>query len=124
MTRLFAGTPFDIPPTCEICGELESACECSGDAKEAVEREKQRLAALLPPDEQRARVVVRSKKGHKVTVVEGLKSSANDFAGLLKQLQNACGAGGTAKPKENVIELQGDQRTSVEKRLRELGYRL
>ena len=28
MGRLFAGTPWDRPLTCERCGQPESACQC------------------------------------------------------------------------------------------------
>ena len=42
MTRLFAGTPWDRPPTCERCGKLESECACPPPAVEP---------KRLPPEE-------------------------------------------------------------------------
>ncbi len=36
MTRLFAGTPFDRPPTCERCGKLVEDCACPPPEPEAL----------------------------------------------------------------------------------------
>ena len=47
MTRLFAGTPWDRPPTCERCGKLESECDCPPAAVPP---------RRLPPETQTARV--------------------------------------------------------------------
>ena len=66
MGRLFAGTPFDRPPTCERCGQLESACSCPPVAAEPVR---------IPPEKQTARLrVERRPKGKVVTVTGRLKS--------------------------------------------------
>ena len=37
VTRLFAGTPWDRPPTCERCGELEAECKCPPVVPELLE---------------------------------------------------------------------------------------
>jgi translation initiation factor 1 len=125
MTRLFAGTPFDIPPTCEHCGNLEAECSCSAADKAAVAARLQQERDRLPPEKQIARVTVQKRKGgRKATVVEGLTAKANDLPALLKRLQASCGSGGTVKPKEDVIELQGDHVAIVRQSLTELGYRL
>tara|TARA_R110002049_G_scaffold27321_2_gene94336 strand:+ start:605125 stop:605505 length:381 start_codon:yes stop_codon:yes gene_type:complete len=125
MTRLFAGTPFDIPPTCDDCGNEESQCVC--DPAEKAERERQQLRAsqLVSPSQQTARVLVEKRKGNRrVTVVSGLTSQANDLPNLLSQLQSACGTGGTVKAKDDTIELQGDHSADVRGVLAEIGYRL
>ncbi len=123
MTRLFAGTPFDIPPECDDCGKLLSECVCSPEQKAAVAAKQQREADLLPPEKQTARVNVQKRKGgRKVTVVEGLTAQANDLKSVLATLQAACGTGGTSKG--DTVELQGDHAGQVRTSLREIGYRV
>ena len=125
MTRLFAGTPFDIPPECDDCGKLESECACTPEEKAAVEAQRQRDADRLPPEKQTARVTIQKRKGgRKATVVEGLTAKANDLPDLLATLQTACGTGGTVKAKEDLLELQGDHADRVRASLKELGFRV
>ena len=110
MTRLFAGTAFDIPPRCDRCGELEEDCRCEPLSKPA-----------LAPTGQTAKVRVDRRK-HKrlVTVVWGLAADANDLAALLSQLKSACGSGGSLQGEQ--IELQGDHLHRVQEQLRRIGY--
>lgn len=125
MTRLFAGTPFDIPPECELCGQVESECQCTAADKAAAEQPRDREAARLPPEKQRARVRLEQRKGkRRVTVVEGLSAEANDLPDLLSRLQAACGTGGTVKAKEDLIELQGDHLDTAKSTLKTIGYRV
>ena len=64
MTRLFAGTPWDRPPTCERCGKLESECSCPPPVVEPVR---------LDPAAQTARLRLEKRaKGKVVTVVANL----------------------------------------------------
>src|SRR6056297_2970380 len=106
MTRLFAGTPFDIPPECDDCGKPETECVCTPQQKAAAQADRDRQAALLPPQSQTATVGVQKRKGgRKVTVVTGLAANANDLRDVLTRLQSRCGSGGTVKHDE--IELQG-----------------
>ena len=85
--RLFEGTPWDRPPRCERCGELEEDCACPPPARE-----------LTPPQKQTARLAVeKRKKGKVVTVVRGLSPEDNDLAALLGKLKASCGAGGAVK---------------------------
>ena len=108
--RLFAGTPFDLPPRCERCGMLEESCECP---PEPVPR--------VPPENQVARLALeKRKKGKQVTVVRGLETG--DLADLLTQLKSACGAGGTVK--EGTIEIQGNHLDRVRGLLIAIGYRV
>ncbi|KAA5544650.1 translation initiation factor [Roseiconus nitratireducens] len=124
MTRLFAGTPFDIPPECEDCGKPESECTCTPEEKAQARARRQREADRLPPEKQTARISVQKRKGgRKATVVEGLTDKANDLPQLLADLQSVCGTGGTVKAKEDVIELQGDHCETVRKKLAEIGFR-
>ena len=114
--RLFEGTPFDIPPTCERCGKLERECACPPLPAAATS------APRVPPEQQTAQVVVeKRKRGKVVTVVRGLvEQPALDE--LLTQLKTACGAGGTLK--EGTLEIQGTHRDRVREVLKASGYRL
>jgi translation initiation factor 1 len=110
--RLFEGTPFDIPPRCECCGELETDCRCSPAQK-----------TRIAPEKQTARVVIeKRKKGKVVTVVHGLTATANDLPGLLAHMKSSCGAGGTTEG--DTVEIQGDHVTRVRELLARIGYRL
>ena len=114
MTRLFAGTPWDRPPTCELCGKLESECACPPAAPRN---------PRSPPGSQAVRLAVeRRKKGKLVTLVRGLSAEANDLPALLTRLKDGCGAGGTLAGE--TLELQGDQLTRLRELLGKLGYRV
>ncbi|TWT30629.1 translation initiation factor [Blastopirellula retiformator] len=130
--RLFAGTQFDIPPKCDDCGQLESECVCtpaekaaSAARREAAAVEEAREAARLPPDKQTAVIKIEKRKGgRKATVITGLTDGANDLPALLKRLQADCGSGGTVKPKENLLEIQGDHAARVRQTLTAIGYKV
>lgn len=110
--RLFEGTPFDRPPRCESCGELEEDCQCPPPPP-----------PQIPPGDQTAHVSVeKRKRGKHVTLVRGLPSDGNDLSGLLTQLKASCGAGGTLK--DGVIEIQGEQRNRVSRALKAIGFRV
>lgn len=113
MGRLFAGTPWDCPPTCDRCGRLESDCACP-----PVEAAPVRPA----PKSRTARLRLESRsKGKMVTVVRNLDPAGNDLPALAARLKARCGSGGTVK--EGLIELQGDHLNAVESVLTALGYR-
>ena len=110
--RLFAGTPFDRPPRCEHCGELDAECSCAPAAP-----------FRIPPEKQTAKLAVeKRKRGKKVTVVRGLPSEGNDLGQLLTDLKTHCGAGGTLA--NDALEIQGDQRERVRARLEAIGYKV
>ena len=112
MTRLFAGTPFDIPPRCDRCGELEEDCQCE---PLPVER--------LAPQKQTAKVRVDRRKNKRlITVIWGLSAAENDLPGLLSKLKSACGSGGSLQSEQ--IELQGDHLERVKEQLSEIGYKV
>ena len=114
MTRLFAGTEFDIPPTCDRCDKLVGDCQCPPEVKQP-ERQ--------PPEKQTAKVRIDRRK-HKrvVTVVWGLEEPATDLPGLLSKLKSACGAGGAIQ--DGQLELQGDHLDRVKTTLTGIGYRV
>jgi translation initiation factor 1 len=114
MTRLFSGTAWDRPPTCERCGALESECRCPPVVAEK---------SLTPPAKQTATLAVeRRAKGKQVTVIRGLKADSNDLPALLTKLKTTCGSGGTLGG--DVLELQGDHRDRVRTVLGQIGYRV
>ncbi len=114
MGRLFAGTPFDRPPTCDRCGRLESACDCPPIVA---------APFRIPPDTQTARIKVEKRpKGKVVTAVSGLDPEGNDLAELAAKLKSRCGSGGTVK--DGVIEIQGDHLPVAEGVLRAIGYQV
>lgn len=115
MARLFAGTPFDRPPTCDRCGKPESDCGCPPLPPPPPPR--------LAPESQTARLALeKRKKGKLVTVVRGLPAIGNDLEGLLSKLKSQCGAGGTVK--DETLEIQGDHLDRVRTLLGALGFRV
>ena len=110
--RLFEGTPWDRPPRCDRCGNLEEVCTCPPSSK-----------VLTPPEKQTVRLnVEKRKKGKVVTVVRGLPAEENNLPGLLGHLKAACGAGGTMKDDE--LEIQGDHLDRLRGLLADIGYRI
>ncbi|MEZ6096264.1 MAG: translation initiation factor [Pirellulaceae bacterium] len=110
--RLFEGTPFDRPPTCDRCGQLESECKCPPPPKE-----------WLSPDKQTANLrIEKRKKGKVVTVIRGLSANDNDLPELLTHLKNKCGAGGSIDGDQ--IELQGEHLERIRAALSDKGYRV
>lgn len=114
MGRLFAGTPWDRPPTCDRCGRPESECACPPAVVEP---------SRIPPAEQTARLRVEKRpKGKVVTVVRNLDPEGNDLTALAALLKGRCGTGGTVK--DGQIELQGDHLAAADAALLALGYRV
>lgn len=110
--RLFEGTPFDIPPRCDRCGELEEDCVCPPPPPERI-----------PPEKQTARLAIeKRKKGKVVTVIRGLPPIGNDLPELLTKLKSACGAGGTIK--DDLLEIQGNHLARIRETLSAIGYRV
>lgn len=110
--RLFAGTPFNRPPKCERCGQLEADCTCPPLP-----------APRIPPEKQTARLAVEKRQREKiVTVIRGLAAQGNDLEDLLRQLKSQCGAGGTLAG--DTLEIQGDHQIRLRTALTQLGYRV
>jgi translation initiation factor 1 len=77
----------------------------------------------LPPQQQQARIQASrsGRKGKTVTIITGLVLSPDSLNGLLKQLKNQCGSGGTVK--ENILEIQGDHTQKLLQIMVDLGYK-
>src|SRR5512140_2441125 len=85
-----------------------------------------RNAPPLTPKKDRGRVDIIRQTAHRggktVTVVTGFSSlGLAEQETLAKEMQQACGAGGTVK--EGRIEIQGDQRETVARILTKAGFR-
>ena len=83
-------------------------------------------AVPLIPKKNRGRVDIIRQTAHRggktVTVVTGFVGIGQaEKERLAKEMQKACGAGGTVK--EGRIEIQGDQRETVTRILTEAGFR-
>ena len=114
--RLFAGTPYDRPPTCDRCGRPESACQCPPFLlqKSAPPPDKK-------PDKKTVKLTVeKRKKGKVVTVIRGLSAREDDLTALLSKLKNQCGAGGTLDG--DTLELQGNHLDRLRTLLGDEGY--
>lgn len=85
----------------------------------AGEKEKPRvLASELERKTKGARIRLEKRaSGRVATVIADVPGALADIEALAKLLKARCGAGGSVK--DGVIEIQGDQRDSVEKLLSE-----
>lgn len=114
MSRLFAGTPFDIPPTCDRCGRPIESCDCPPEVAKPT---------WLPPSKQRAKIRTDQRKHRRVvTVIWGLSPDETNLPELLSVLKGHCGAGGCIS--NDAIELQGDHKQRVTDKLKKMEYRV
>ena len=70
----------------------------------------------------RIRRETKGRGGKAVTVVEGLPVASDQLKDIAKKLKQRCGVGGAVKAQ--VIEVQGDQRSTCKEVLEELGYKV
>jgi len=62
----------------------------------------------------------KGRGGKAVTIIRGLPLSGDALKALATQLKKKCGVGGTLK--DDIIEIQGDQRELLKGELEKLGY--
>jgi translation initiation factor 1 len=63
----------------------------------------------------------KGRAGKSVTLVEGLHLPAKEMARLLGELKASFGTGGSIK--DGVLEIQGDHRDAIVRRLETMGYK-
>jgi translation initiation factor 1 len=80
------------------------------------------IEEFLPPDEQLLKVVLDKKHrgGKVVSIIKGFFMSESEIEAMSKKLKSFCGAGGSAK--ENEIIIQGDHREKILQWLLKNGY--
>ncbi len=83
---------------------------------------KEKEADTLPPDEQNLKVVLdrKQRNGKTVTLIRGFIGHYEDLKQLGKKLKTKCGAGGSEK--DNEIIIQGEFVEKVKNILRKEGY--
>ncbi|MFK7975798.1 MAG: translation initiation factor Sui1 [Halioglobus sp.] len=62
----------------------------------------------------------KGRGGKAVTLIKGVPLAPTELKALAKKLKQKCGVGGALK--DDVIEIQGDQRTLLKPELEKLGY--
>ncbi len=79
-------------------------------------------ADTLPPAQQQLKIRLDTKQraGKMVTLVTGFTGTEDDLQELGKKLKNICGAGGSARDAEIIV--QGDHRDKVLQWLQKNGY--
>lgn len=113
--RLFEGTPFDIPPTCDRCGEREEDCRCPPPEPAPPEWQAPETLTFRLAIEKR-------KKGKVVTILRGVTREQFDLDDLVTRLKTTCGAGGTLQG--DSIEIQGKHVERIRTFLSQLGFRV
>jgi translation initiation factor 1 len=124
MSRLFSGTSFDRPPTCDLCHKPKPDCRClnlpeknkmSGNKKPQTRLDSGLVLTpenSAPPKDQVATIRTEKRKGDRhVTIIAGLDHPANDLPKLCTDLKSTLGVGGSVQAR--TIELQGDQKQKI-----------
>lgn len=91
---------------CPVCGLPKELCVCDKLAREGQE------------------IKITSEKrryGKIVTVISGFDSSV-DVKSIASDLKKLCATGGTVK--KGIIELQGNHKEKVKKKLEEMGFKV
>ena len=108
MTRIVYST--ESGRLCPHCSLPTADCQCQqqqnntiyGDGKVRILRE------------------TKGRKGKGVSIITGLPLAASDLKKLAKEIKQRCGAGGAVK--DGTIEIQSDQRQTIQQILQQKGY--
>jgi translation initiation factor 1 len=108
----------------DFCRKCNSGpCRCGEQARPQTRRA---LPPARPPGSEKGGPKIRldrsGRKGKAVTVVFNLGLAEPALRDLLRDLQKACGSGGTVA--DGQVEIQGDHRDRIEARLNERGIRV
>ncbi|RKF19832.1 stress response translation initiation inhibitor YciH [Alginatibacterium sediminis] len=87
-----------------------------------IETEKQPTATPSSDGFVKMRRETKGRKGKGVTCLEGFGLDTKELATLAKAMKKRCGVGGSVKG--FVVEIQGDQRDTLQDWLQEQGYKV
>jgi translation initiation factor 1 len=102
---------------CSHCGLPSKRCQCRANPRG--------LPSIANSDGDGVARVGRTSKGRggkTVTTITGLQLPPDELRALTKALKQCCGTGGAVK--DDVIEIQGDQRDTLVRELEDRGYRV
>ncbi|MFT4615003.1 MAG: translation initiation factor 1 [Bacteroidia bacterium] len=99
----------DAGRLCPQCHRAVAACVCGADRPAAVGDGIVRLHRES-----------KGRGGKEVTLIKGLPLAPAELKSLAKALKKKCGVGGSLK--EDVVEIQGDQRSLLKQELEKRGY--
>lgn len=99
---------------CPACKKSLTSCCCAELA------DQQRLEAL--DGIVRLRRETSGRKGKGVTTIQGVPLNKNELKALAAELKKRCGTGGALK--DDIIEIQGDQRTTIKALLEAKGFKV
>lgn len=102
-------TAWEENKPCPLCKQIPCRCQQKSN---------------LPPSQQTALVrrETKGRGGKSVTTISNLNLDKERLKDLAKIMKKSCNTGGTIK--NNVIEIQGDQREKVQTILLNLGYKV
>lgn len=94
---------------CPDCGQPLDECQCAQEE--------------IPESDGFVRISLdrKGRKGKGMTILTGIPLPDKELKVLAKQLKQKCGVGGAVK--NHTIEIQGDQRDSLESELKSKGYK-
>jgi len=99
---------------CPSCKRSLASCCCD---ELADQQRLQQLDGIV-----RIRRETSGRKGKGVTTIQGVPLNMNELKTLTAELKKRCGTGGALK--NDIIEIQGDQRTTIKTLLEAKGFRV
>ena len=108
MNNIVYSSDPDYIERCPVCDEPLEQCICQD--KKPIGKSSDTI------------YIQRERKGRKGKTVTTIANLEGDLKAIQKELQKLCGAGGTVK--NNIVEIQGDQREKIQKYLEQRGFQV